>query len=341
MLAKPKDLGLTPSQPFLGGIVVHPNTSALDTDMHQAFELGVLLEGEEDRHFEDTILTIKPGDIWLCAAWEPHGWRAAIPNTTEIVLQFLPEFLGEEMLDGISWLSVFAVAPDQRPQVNSEETRTFALAIAHSIRREIHYQKPGWLSSVRLEILRLLLAVCREWQPSVPTPRQRTLNPGNLAKVMPAVRLLHSNPANRLTVGEVAAACGLSLSQFGHTFRQTMGQSFSTFRMRTRLAYAAQLLLTTDWPVERIAEYLTFSDASHLHHAFAKVYNCTPARYRREGLDRRDRIRGYMLVESSLPDDPELKLSLGHAQSSGLRLPEPDWPVAEEETKSPNDKKSK
>ena len=250
-------------------------------------------------------------------------------------MQFLPEFLGEEMLDGISWLSLFAVAPDQRPRVTSDDTRELVLGIAESVRREIHYRKPGWLSAVRLEVLRLMLAVGREWQPDTTPGRQRTtMSPGSLAKIMPAVRLLHSNPANRLTVAEVAAACGLSLSQFGYTFRHAMGQSFSTFRMRTRLGYAAQLLLTTDWPVEHVAAYLGFSDASHLHHAFAKVYKCTPARYRREGLDRRDRLRGYTLIESSLPDNPELRLALGHAQSSGIRLPDPKWP-AEAEAAAP------
>jgi hypothetical protein len=85
-----------------------------------------------------------------------------------------------------------------------------------------------------------------------------------------------------------------------------MGQSYCSFRGRTRLAYAAQLLLTTDWPVERIAEQLGFADASHLHHAFARIYGCTPARYRTEGQDRRG-FRRYTLVESSTPDDPELQ----------------------------------
>ena len=32
-----------------------------------------------------------------------------------------------------------------------------------------------------------------------------------------------------------------------------------------------------------IADAASFSDASHLHHAFVDVYGATPARYRREG----------------------------------------------------------
>ena len=305
MLARPKELGLTPAQPFRGGVVVHPYPAGLDTDMHQAFETGVLLTGEEDRHFEDTVIRMTPGDMWLCAAWEPHGWRATGPGTSELVLQFLPEFLGEEMFDGMSWLTVFAVPPDQRPHVSTPAMREQALSIAQELRREMQQHRRGWLATARLSILRLLLTVSRDWEPRGGWGRQRAVRPGNLEKLMPAVRLVHSNPASRLTVTEAAAACGLSVSQFGYIFRHVMGMSFGQFRMRARLAYVAQLLLSTDRAVEIIAEQAGFADASHVHHAFAKVYGCTPARYRTEG----QRALGpgqYILVESSVPNDPEL-----------------------------------
>lgn len=305
MLAKPKELGLTSARPFHGGVVVHPYPAALDTDMHQAFELGVLLGGEQERHFEGTVLTLRPGDVWLCAAWEPHGWRPRAPETVELVLQFLPDFLGEEMLSGTSWLSMFAAPPDQRPRVESEQTRGVTTAAAQELRREMSERGRGWLSAMRLGMLRLLLAVGREWQPWHPSGRQPNVRPGVLAKVMPAVRLVYSSPARRLSLEEAAAACGLSASQFSHIFRHTMGLSYGSFRTRTRLGYAAQLLLSSDQPVECIAERLGFADASHLHHAFAKVYGCTPSRYRTEGRSLRE-FRRYTLIESSEPDDPEL-----------------------------------
>jgi AraC-like DNA-binding protein len=62
-----------------------------------------------------------------------------------------------------------------------------------------------------------------------------------------------------------------------------MGLSFGKFCRRARLAYAAQLLLTTDLPVEAVARTAGFSDASHLHHSFVETYGATPARYRADG----------------------------------------------------------
>jgi AraC-like DNA-binding protein len=306
MLARPKELGLTPAEPFHAGVVEQPYPSPLDTDMHQAFEVGVLLSGAEDRHFEDLVIPVTPGGAWLCAAWEPHGWRATAPDTRELVMQFLPEFLGEEMFDGLSWLSLFSVPPSQRPRVTTLGIQKLALEIAQDVRREMQERRRAWLASVRLSILRLLLAVSREWQPLDQSGRRRSVRTGSLAKVMPAVRLVHSNPVRRLAVAEAAAACGLSVSQFGYTFRHAMGLSFGKFCMRTRLAHVAQLLLSTDLPVEAIAEVAGFADASHLHHAFSKVYRCTPARYRSEGQRPRLTPR-YALIESSTPGDPELQ----------------------------------
>ena len=316
MLARPKEIGLTPAEPFHGGVVEHPFPAPQDTDMHQAFELGVLLSGGEDRQFEETVVPVGPGDVWLCGAWEPHGWRATAPGTRELVLQFLPEFLGEEMVDSVSWLSLFSAPPARRPRVQDEGTRAEVKAIAEEVRREMVQRRRGWLTAVRLGILRLLLAISRQWAPPDQPGRQASTQTSQLARVMPAVRLVHSQPARRLTLGEAAATCGLSISQFGYVFRQAMGLSFGKFCMRARLAYVAQMLLTSKHSVETIAQAGGFADASHLHHAFAKVYGCTPASYRANGARLRGPL-GYLVLESSNPNDPGL-----HRRQGGPPLPE-------------------
>jgi len=283
MLAKIEEYHLSPAKPFHGGVVEHHYPAPLGTDMHQAFELGILLSGREERRFEDTVIHVDPGDIWLCGAWEPHGWRAHTKGTQELVLQFLPDFIGEEMFDDTSWLSFFSASPEDRPRIVDEAMRQQALSIAHELRREMHERAPGWLPAVRLGILRLLLLVGRSWEPAEQPAKSSTVRTGNLGKIMPAVRLVQSHPARRLSLKEAAATCGLSVSQFGYLFRHLMGLSFGKFCMRARLAYVAQLLLTSDLAVEAIAEISGFADASHLHHAFVDVYGSTPARYRKEG----------------------------------------------------------
>ena len=144
----------------------------------------------------------------------------------------------------------------------------------------------------------------REWEPPDQQGRSYAVRTGHLPKVMPAVRLVHSHPARRLSLAEAAATCGLSASQFGHVFRNVMGLSFGKFCMRARLAYVAQLLLSTDLPVEAIAGQVGFADASHLHHAFAQAYGSTPARYRANGQRLPDGL-GYTEIETVGVEDYE------------------------------------
>ena len=304
MLARVMDYHLSPARPFHGGVVEHPHPAPLGTDMHQAFEMGVLLSGSEERHFEDMVVQLDTGDMWLCCAWEPHGWRAKAGGTQELVLQFLPEFLGDEMFDGISWLSMFSAAPGDRPRSTSKEVQEQALAIAHEVRREMRDRRRGWLAAVRLGILRLLLMLSREWEPPELGNQGYAVRMSNMAKIMPAVRLVQSRPTRRLTLAEAAATCGLSVSQFGYVFRNVMGLSFGKFCMRARLAYVAQLLLGTSLSVEAIAQETGFADASHLHHAFVQTYGATPARYRTNG-QRAPEAPGYTEIETLGPDDYE------------------------------------
>jgi transcriptional regulator GlxA family with amidase domain len=185
--------------------------------------------------------------------------------------------------------------------------REVVLGIAEELREEMRAQGRAWLAAVRLGILRLLLAISREWQPEHKAEYRRAVRPGNLGRIMPAVRLVYSRPGRRLSLDEAAAACGLSTSQFGYIFRQTMGLSFGRFSLRARLAYVAQLLLTTELPVEAIAEAAGFSDGSHLHHSFAKAYGCTPAHYRIDGRHLPDGFK-YKVVEETSPTEPTVGL---------------------------------
>lgn len=316
MLARIEDYKLTPARPFHGGVVEHPYPAPLGTDMHQAFEIGVLLSGCEERHFEDFVIPVNPGEMWLCGAWEPHGWRASRSGTRELVLQFLPDFLGEEMFGGVSWLSLFSAPPDQRPRVTMQRRREEALSVAQDLRREMKERSRGWLAAVRLGILRLLLMLSRGWEPVSASGRDHTVRTGSLPKIMPAVRLVHSHPTRRLSLREAAATCGLSVSQFGYVFRQVMGLSFGKFCRRARLAYVAQLLLTTELSVEAIADASGFSDASHLHHAFVQTYGSTPARYRSNGQGALDG-RPYTVVETADVEDHDV----ARGQAAGGQQP--------------------
>jgi len=250
-------------------------------DYHEGVEVGIVLSGEQERLSYDTDVIVRAGEVWLNATWEPHGWRVVTPVARAVVLIFLPEFLGEGMLDGLSWLDLFAARPSLRPRVTTPRLRERVLSIGRELWEDIRGRPPRWQAAVRVNLLRLFLSITRDWtRPSddlLALPRPA----GDPMRIMPAVKALQAQPSHRLSLAEAAAQCRLSPSRFSRVFRETMGVTFATFCLRARLAGASHLLVSTDLGLDPIAEQTGFADASHLHHAFTKQYQCTPAAHRR------------------------------------------------------------
>ena len=259
----------------------YPTPTSLQTDLHVGFEAGVVLAGGEEREIGGVRFTLSPGGVWLCGMWEPHSWRVTVPQTRELQLVFLPEFLGEEMLGGLSWLSLFSALSGPAASGPRGGDRKATRAIGEELWRELREPRAGWPASVRLGLVRLLLALSRYWPSPGQVPPEGAEPATTIARIAPALTLTHRPTRHRVSVLEAAAACGLSRSHFDLLFRRAMGVSFGHFSMRARLAGAAHQLASTESPVDAIAVHCGFVDASHLHRAFQRHYGCTPAAYRR------------------------------------------------------------
>jgi len=257
--------------------------------MHHTFEVGILLGGQEERHFEGLTRAVEAGDVWWSAAWEPHGWRTTVPPSDELVIHFVPELLGDAELDGISWLSFFAVPPDERPVVGTPETRRRVLALGGELADEFRMRGWAWRDRARCSLLSLLVTMGREsglargnWRwPGSPT--------SGLVRIMPAIELVHADLGARLPLRTAAEICGFSPSWFRALFSKTIGMPYSRFERRARLAHASRLLLGTDGTIEAIGEQAGFADGSHFHRAFLEHYGCTPTEFRVQGRQIRSR----------------------------------------------------
>jgi AraC-like DNA-binding protein len=250
--------------------------------VHPGLEVGVVIAGMEEMHYINSRVSCNPGQAWLCNAWEPHGPIATPSRLQSVVMVFAPEFIGEEMLGEIPWLTLFAMPPEQRPQSASSGGRRRVLTIAHRLRREVEEGQRRWRAMVRILLMGLLLELLREWdEEGLPEPSAHA-TPTELARVMPAVSLVHSLPWRRVGVSEAAAACGLSRSRFHDVFERALGVSFGAFCLRARLSFAANRLLHTDRAVSDVAIEAGFLDSSHFRRRFAILYGCTPSGYRKQ-----------------------------------------------------------
>jgi AraC-like DNA-binding protein len=260
----------------------HLAPTPLDVHVNPKFEVGIVLVGEEEIHFGSHVLVCRPGDVWLCGSWEPHGYRYSAPNTANAVVKFPLEFLGEELLGEMSWTVLFTVPPADRPRVNSPELRESVLQIGYLLRREIQLGRPRWEGMVRLGLLQLFVELSRQWTEWSPSGAFGCAGASDFAAIMPAMNLVYSLPWRRVTLPQAAAACSSSVSRFRARFTRTMGMGFGDFCLQARLSLVAQRLLRTSRTVAAIATEAGFTDAAHLRRHFCKRYGSAPAEYRKQ-----------------------------------------------------------
>lgn len=98
------------------------------------------------------------------------------------------------------------------------------------------------------------------------------------------LRYINANISSQLSLTDVAREFGYNPSYFSARFSRAFGMTFSRYLLRQRMSTARCLLVTTRWPVERIAQELGFYDMSHFIQRFKAFEGVTPAKYRRQSL---------------------------------------------------------
>jgi len=98
-----------------------------------------------------------------------------------------------------------------------------------------------------------------------------------------AISYIQENLSWPLKVRGIAEATYLSVRQVERLFRSVLGVSPKAFIIKTRVHAAAEHLLTTDWPLSRIALETGFCDQSSLTYYFRRELGIPPNRFRKAG----------------------------------------------------------
>jgi AraC-like DNA-binding protein len=96
-----------------------------------------------------------------------------------------------------------------------------------------------------------------------------------------ALRLLHTDPARRWTVAELAANTGMSRAAFAARFTSCVGEPPLTYLTAWRMTLAADLLHDTDDTVATIAREVGYHDAFAFSVAFKRAHSISPSAWRR------------------------------------------------------------
>lgn len=98
--------------------------------------------------------------------------------------------------------------------------------------------------------------------------------------IVQAVEWIDSHFANMISLEQLAEQVGLSKYHFLRSFAKYVGMTPNDYVNRKRIEHSLNLLLSTDYPLERIAQEVGYSSASYYIRVFRNMLGQTPATFR-------------------------------------------------------------
>jgi AraC-like DNA-binding protein len=95
-----------------------------------------------------------------------------------------------------------------------------------------------------------------------------------------ALNAIHSDPAHRWTLQELAEHACMSRSAFALKFKETIGSAPMEYITRWRMLLAGERLANSSAPISAIAVALGYESESAFSTAFKRVMGCSPRQYR-------------------------------------------------------------
>jgi AraC family transcriptional regulator len=101
------------------------------------------------------------------------------------------------------------------------------------------------------------------------------------------IDLVRSRISEDISLADMAAVTGLSITHFSHIFKKSMGESPHQFVLQQRVQYAKELLVSLNLRMIDIALTCGFKTQQHFAQVFRKVCGLSPTEYRRLKLAKR------------------------------------------------------
>ena len=243
---------------------------------HPVFELQAILAGEMALDFSETeSILLSRKDICLIPPDLYHGVSPS-EDAARITLRF--SFMRNAEQTNENFYLRFSRLTEATVLKDCEEM----ISLLESIRREILSHMAESAALCRAYLSALFVLLYRRLGEQCPALAGNLLSESDdeNARYNKIELLMHWRMAEIFREEDLAEALGLSVRQTSRVMQKIFGMSFRKKLLELRLHHAKGLLLTSDCPVEEIADIVGYTSPSGFHIAFRKAFGCTPRDYR-------------------------------------------------------------
>ena len=223
--------------------------------VHEYFEILLCREGHFRLETGDAPVFLDVGDMAVIDPMDVHcTYALAEGDNTYMVLKFVPELMysSEQPMYELGTVSAYMrLRSSHRRVFRKDEVESSGMgAIMERIFDEYNNKEFGYALSVRAEIMRLFVAILRDWHksyaPELPDAE-------SFAQLQRAYEFIEANYAGNVTLADVAKHCNMSYTAFSRFFSQHAGRSFTDALLMTRIKRSMRLINSTDMSITEIA----------------------------------------------------------------------------------------
>lgn len=178
---------------------------------------------------------------------------------------------------GVEGLKINTERPVEYSIVNSSSISSSIRQCFENILQEMHNKKEGYAEICQYNLAILILLICRKDHVSY-----ELVDPQNSSReCYKAKRYIETNYSDKITLDILSDACNLTKYYLSHKFTELYGKSPISYLTEVRIEAAKDLLKTTNYSVEEIANTTGFSSSSYFSQAFQKACQLSPQQYRK------------------------------------------------------------
>lgn len=247
---------------------------------HNHFEIGFCHWGEGNLALNDDILTYRSETFSLIPRKFPHTTNnnGHGPSYWEYLYIDVDKFLSEtymtnpivaeRMISKINTKAYFLSATDY-PEIAVLIKQ--ALEIMRNKKDLYQEEIKGILLALLIQITRLI----------TDTTEENTFRLNEIVPISPALDYIKEHFDRPITIGNLAAKCGLSETHFRRIFTQCMGKSPVEYINWIRIKTACNLLKNTSASISYIATKVGYSTPSTFNRNFRHILKVSPQEWRK------------------------------------------------------------
>lgn len=243
--------------------------------LHEEIEIKFFYEGSSTLMIGSEIFNTQPGDIVVINPYECHSTiDVGINKGRYHLINLALDFLVENNPNGLNLRHLLlGKGICFKNLIRGDENLQ---RILNNVIEEMQKKESSYKLMVRCLMTEFFLHLMRY---AIDEEKNNQISDKNIRyyqMIEPALQLIYTSYAQKLTLDQMASACGMSKYHFCRIFQQSKGVTAMQYLNSHRLKIANVLLTNTDKNIAEVAEASGFLDEGYFCRCYKKMYGISP-----------------------------------------------------------------